>query len=105
MQTSIHITIAKHETDVHVDRSGFVVNREGYTHWDLNNLLRHMTVDLAGDKLPWVLGSATYVNKQNRPLFQATLSPWIGVDLPSPNGLNRTAFKVGLAITGSFGGK
>ena len=29
----------------HVDRSGFVVNKDGYPRWDLNNMLRHFTLD------------------------------------------------------------
>ena len=101
--TSMHIAISRDQADVHVDRSGFVVDHDGYTHWDLNKLLGHMTLDLAGDKLPWVLGSVTFVDRRNRPLFQATLGPWLGVDLPSQdNSLGRTAVKVGLAITGSW---
>jgi hypothetical protein len=104
--TSLHIAIGKDQADVHVDRNGFVVDRDGYTHWDLNKLLGHLTVDLAGDKAPWALASVTYVNRRNRPIFQATLSPWIGVDLPSrENDLGRTAVKVGLAITGSWGSR
>lgn len=81
----------------------FGFGRTSKSHRDLNKLLAHFTVDLAGDKAPWLLGSAAYVNRYNRPIFQATLSPWIGVDLPSQkNGLDRTAVKVGLAITGSY---
>ncbi len=101
--TSLHIAIGRDEADVHVDRSGFVVNRDGYTHWDLNRLLGHLTLDLAGDKAPWALVSLSYIDRRNRPIFQATLSPWIGVDLPAQdNALNRSAVKVGLAITGSW---
>jgi hypothetical protein len=102
-QSSMHIAIGPNHADVHVDRKGFIVNQDGYTHWDLNNLLGHLTLDLAGDKVPWVLGSVAYVNRQNRPIFQATLHPWLGVDLPSQGGLDRTAIKIGLAITGRFG--
>jgi hypothetical protein len=102
-QTSMHIAISKDQADVHVDRNGFVVNQDGYTHWDLNKLLGHLTVDLAGDKAPWLLPTVSYVNRRNRPIFQATLSPWLGVDLPSKDGLDRTAIKIGLAITGRFG--
>lgn len=104
-QTSLHIAIGRDQADVHVDRNGFVVDKDGYTHWDLNKLLSHLTIDLAGDKLPWVLLQGTYVNKHNRPIFQATLSPWIGVDLPSKDGPDRTALKVGFAITGSWGSR
>ena len=42
------------------------------------------------------------LDKRNRPVFQATLSPWLAVDLPSKDGPDRTAIKVGLAITGVF---
>ncbi|MEQ1760035.1 MAG: hypothetical protein ABL986_17095 [Vicinamibacterales bacterium] len=100
--TSVHIAFNSHLCDVHVDRNGFVVNREGYPRWDLNNLLRHFTVDLAGDKVPWLLGSMTVLNRRNRPIFQATLSPWLAVDLPSREGPDKTAVKVGLALTGVF---
>ncbi|RIK74992.1 MAG: hypothetical protein DCC68_22020 [Planctomycetota bacterium] len=102
-QTSMHIAISRDQADVHVDRNGFVVNRDGYTHWDLNKLLAHFAVDLAGDKAPWLVPSISVVNGRNRPIFQATLSPWIGVDLPSKDGLDRTAIRIGLAITGRFG--
>ena len=100
--TSVHIAFNSTLCDVHVDRSGFVVNKEGYARWDLNNLLRHFTVDLAGDKAPWLLASMAVLDKRNRPVFQATLSPWLAVDLPSKDGPDRTAIKVGLAITGVF---
>jgi hypothetical protein len=101
--TSMHIAISAKQADVHVDRSAFIVNQDGYTHWDLNKLLGHFALDLAGDKLPWVLPSVAYVNKRNRPIFQATLGPWIGVDLPSKeNGLDHTAIRIGLVITGRF---
>ena len=105
-QTSVHIAFNKDECDVHVDRNGFVLPvGGGNTQWDLNGLLRHMTIDLAGDKAPWALLSVGYVNSRNRPIFQATLSPWLAVDLPSRETGDRTAVKVGIAITGSFGGR
>lgn len=100
--TSVHIAFNSTLCDVHVDRSGFVVDKEGYPRWDLNNLLRHFTVDLAGDKAPWLLASMAILDKRNHPVFQATLSPWLAVDLPSKGGLDRTAIKIGLAITGVF---
>jgi hypothetical protein len=100
--TSVHISFNSTLCDVHVDRSGFVVNKEGYARWDLNNLLRHFTLDLAGDKAPWLLASMTVLDKRNHPIVQATLSPWLAVDLPSKDGPDQTAIKIGLAITGVF---
>jgi hypothetical protein len=103
--TSMHIAIASDQADVHIDRNGFVVSDGGYNHWNLNGLLRHLTVDLAGDKAKWALLSVGYIDKKNRPVIQATLSPWIAVDLPGPDNERGTNVKVGLAITGSFGGR
>jgi hypothetical protein len=101
--TSLHVAFNESACDVHVDRNGFAMSDgNGNAHWDLNGLLRHMTVDLAGDKAPWLLLSAGYVNARNRPIFQATLSPWLAVDLPSRETGRETNVKVGLAITGSF---
>jgi len=101
-QTSVHIAFNDTQCDVHFDRNGFVVTEGGFTHWDLNGLLRHMTFDLAGDKLPWVLGSVAYIDKRRRPVFQATLGPWLQVDLPEKDKTDRTAVKVGLMVVGSF---
>ena len=100
--TMLHIAFNQTLCDVHVDRNAFVVTDGGYAHWDLNGLLRHLTIDLAGDKVPWVLGSVTYVNKHNRPIFAATLGPWLAVDLPSKDGPDRTDVKVGLVLVGNF---
>jgi len=100
--TSVHISFNSTLCDVHVDRSGFVVNREGYARWDLNNLLHHFTMDLAGDKAPWLLLSLTMLDKRNHPIFQATLSPWLAVDLPSKDRPMKTGVTVGLAVTGVF---
>jgi hypothetical protein len=104
-QTSVHIAFNDTQCDVHVDRNGFVTSDDGYVHWNLNGLLRHLTIDLAGDKLPWVLGSVAYVDKQNRPIFQATLGPWLAVELPSKEGIDRMGVTVGLMVVGSFGRK
>jgi hypothetical protein len=99
--TSLHIAFNKTICDVHVDRSGFIVADGGRVYWNLNNLLRHFTLDLAGDKAPWLLASFTVVRK-NRPLVEATVGPWLAVDLPSKEGGDRTAVKVGLVVTGRF---
>jgi hypothetical protein len=101
-QTSVHIAFNDTLCDVHVDRNAFVVTEGSFTHWDLNSLLRHMTFDLAGDKAPWLLVSATYLDKRNRPLFQATLGPWLTIDLPSRDGKDRTGITIGLAVVGSW---
>ena len=100
--TSVHIAFNDILCDVHVDRNGFVITEGGFTHWNLNGLLRHLTVDLAGDKLPWLLGSVTYLDRHRRPIFQATLSPWLAVDLPAKDENDRTAVKVGVMVTGKF---
>jgi hypothetical protein len=100
--TSLHIAFNDSQCDVHVDRNGFVVTEGGFTHWNLNALLRHLTVDLAGDKLPWVLGSVAYLDRRRQPIFQATLSPWLAVDLPAKDENDRTAVKIGLMVTGIF---
>jgi hypothetical protein len=100
--TSLHIAFSESFCDVHVDRHGFVVSEEGKVHWDVNGLLRHLTIDLAGDKVPRSLLSFGYVGRDKQPLFQATLSPWLAVDLPSRETGDRTAVKVGIALSGSF---
>jgi len=101
-QTSLHIAFNETLCDVHVDRNGFVITEGGFTHWDLNGLLRHLTLDLAGDKAPWLLGSATYLDRRQRPLVQATVGPWLTVDLPSRETGDRTAVKIGFVVRGSF---
>lgn len=101
--TSLHIAFNKTLCDVHVDRNGFVVNESGHTHWDLNGLLRHLTIDLAGDKAPWLLHTGVVLDRRQRPIVQATVGPWFAVDLPSRETGDRTAVKVGVQITGSFG--
>jgi hypothetical protein len=100
--TILHIAFNQTLCDVHVDRNGFVVTDGGYAHWNLNGLLRHLTMDLAGDKVPWVLTSMTYVNRQKRPIFEATLGPWLAIDLPSKDMPGRTDIKVGLMVVGTF---
>ena len=99
--SSVHITISTTQCDVHVDRNGFVVTEGGFTHWDVNALLRHLTIDLAGDKAP-LLVSATVLGRGNRPVVQATLGPWFAVDLPSHDNPDRTTFKGGVQIVGTF---
>jgi hypothetical protein len=101
--TSLHIAFNKGLCDVHVDRNGFVVSREGHTHWDLNGLLRHLTIDLAGDKAPGLLYTGVVLDRRQRPIVQATVGPWFAVDLPSRDGVDRTAVTVGVQIVGSFG--
>lgn len=103
--TGLHIAFSKTLCDVHVDRNGFVLNREGLTHWDLNGLLRHLTIDLAGDKAPWALGSTVLLDRKRRPVLQATIGPWFAVDLPSRDANDRTAVKVGIQISGTFGSR
>jgi hypothetical protein len=46
--TSLHVAFNRVSCDVHVDRNGFVVRgADGKVTWDINGLLRHLTVDLA----------------------------------------------------------
>ena len=62
---------------MHVDRNGFVLRRaDGRVHWNLNGLLRHLTVDLIPDKASWAALSVGYRDKNQRPIVQATLAPW-----------------------------
>ena len=100
--TSVHIAFNNTLCDVHVDRNGFVVTDDGYAHWSLNNLLRHASIDLLGDKAPWVLISMTYVDRHKRPLVQATLGPWFAVDLPSKDAGDQTGVTVGVILVGRF---
>ncbi|WP_146170156.1 hypothetical protein [Bosea sp. 124] len=103
--TGLHIAFNKTLCDVHVDRNGFVISRDGFTHWDLNGLLRHLTIDLAGDKATWAVHSAVVLDRRRRPIIQATLGPWFAVDLPSRDANDRTAVKVGIQISGTFGSR
>jgi hypothetical protein len=98
---SLHIAISNSQCDVHVDRNGFVVTEGGFTHWDMNALLRHVTIDLAGDKLP-LLVSATVLGRGNRPVVQATLGPWFAVDLPSRENPDRIGMTAGVQIVGNW---
>jgi hypothetical protein len=101
--TSLHVAFNRVACDVHVDRHGFVVREaDGKVTWDLNGLLRHLTVDLAGDKVPWLMVSAGWVDKDSRPIIQATLSPWLAVDLPSRENDGRKEIKVGFLLGGRF---
>jgi hypothetical protein len=100
---SLHVAYDQADCDVHVDRNGFVVRRaDGSVHWDLNGLLRHLTVDLIPDKAPWATASVGYRDKNQRPIFQATLAPWVAVDLPSRTNRDKTDIKVGLLFKGTF---
>lgn len=102
-QTMLHVAFNRQLCDVHVDRNAFVTTEGGYPHWNLNGLLRHLTIDLAGDKLPWVLASVTDVDRRHgRPIFEATLGPWLAVDLPSRDHPGRTEVKVGITVVGNF---
>jgi hypothetical protein len=101
-QTSLHIAFNKALCDVHVDRNGFVVTDGGVIHWDLNGLLRHLIMDLAGDKAPWLLASATYLDRRQQPIVQATVGPWLSVDLPSRETGGRTSVTAGIVLRGSF---
>jgi hypothetical protein len=101
-QTMLHVAFNRVLCDVHVDRNAFVTTEGGYPHWNLNGLLRHLTMDLAGDKLPWVLASVTEVNRHHRPIFEATLGPWLAVDLPSRDHPGRTEVKIGVMAVAKF---
>ncbi len=100
---SLHVAYNRTACDVHVDRNGFVVRRaDGRVHWNLNGLLRHLTVDLIPDKAPWAVASVGYRDKDQRPIFQATLAPWVAVDLPSRTNRGKTDIKIGLMFQGTF---
>lgn len=101
--TSLHVAYNRASCDVHIDRNGFVIrDANGNVYWDLNGLLRHVTVDLLGDKAPWLLVSGGVLDAEKRPIFQATLSPWTAVDLPSKENGGRIELKIGLMIGGKF---
>lgn len=101
--TSLHVAFNQATCDVHVDRNGFVVrDANGKVTWDLNGLLRHLTVDLAGDKVPWLMGAAGVAGKDGRPIIEATSSPWLTVDLPSRENDGRMEIKIGYMISGRF---
>ena len=86
-----------------MDRNGFVVRRaDGRVHWNLNGLMRHLAVDLLADKAPWAVASVGYRDKVQRPIVQATLVPWVAVDLPSRTNLGKTDVKIGLLLQGTF---
>jgi hypothetical protein len=75
----------------------------GFTHWNLNDLLRHLTVDLAGDKAAWLLGSMTELDKRRRPIRSSDAQPpWLAVDLPAKDENDRIAVKAGPVLTGIF---
>ncbi len=100
---SLHVAYNQTACDVHVDRNGFVVCRaDGSIHWNLNGLLRHLTVDLIPDKAPWAAASVGYRDKDQRPIIQATLAPWVAVDLPSRTNPGKTDLKIGLLLKGTF---
>jgi hypothetical protein len=101
--TSLHVAYDLVSCDVHVDRNGFIMkDSSGQVWWDLNGLLLHVTQDLAGDKAPWALVSAGYVDKYKRPIIQATLSPWLVIDLPSQDNGGRWELKIGYVLRGRF---
>ena len=100
---SLHVAYNRNECDVHVDRNGFVIRRaDGTVHWHLNGLLRHLTVDLLPDKAPWAVASFGYRDKHQRPIVEATLAPWVAVDLPSRTNRGKTDLKIGLLLQGRF---
>jgi hypothetical protein len=103
VEESLHVAYDRTECDVHVDRNGFVVRHpDGRVHWDLSGLLRHLTVDLIPDKAPWAAVSVGYRDKRERPIVQATLAPWVAVDLPSKENGGRAEVKAGLLFKGNF---
>jgi hypothetical protein len=102
---SLHVAYNHSKCDVHVDRNGFVIRRaDGSVHWDLNGVLRHLTVDLIPDKAPWLLGSFGYRDKNDRSVLQGTVAPWLAVDLPSRQNEGKTEVKVGVMVQGRFRG-
>lgn len=107
LKNSLHVAYnyKKSECDVHVDRNGFVVKHpDGSVQWDLNAVLRHLTVDLIPDKAPWLTGAVTHRDKKGRADFKATVAPWLVVDLPSEKNGGKTDVKVGVQIQGRFRG-
>lgn len=100
---SLHIAFNQNSCDVHVDRMGFVMkDSDGNVSWDLQGLLRHLTTDLAGDKVPWLMASAGIVDSKGGTVIQATLAPWFVVDLPSKDNGGKWEAKIGYMISGQF---
>jgi len=100
---SLHVAFNQASCDIHVDRNGFIVkNTSGNVYWDLNGLLRHFTVDLLSDGLPWIMVSGGVLNKNRQPVIEATLSPWLAVDLPSRENGGKREIKFGILISGKF---
>jgi hypothetical protein len=100
---SLHVAFNKASCDIHVDRNGFIMkDAYGNVYWDLNGLLRHFTVDLLSDALPWILVSGGVLNKNRQPVIEATLSPWLAIDLPSRENGGQREIKFGILIGGKF---
>jgi hypothetical protein len=101
--TSLHVAFNRVSCDVHVDRNGFVMKDEnGRVTWDLNGVLRHLTIDLAGDHAPWLMVSAGWVDSDNIPIIQATAAPWLTIDLPSKENGGQWEMKLGYMVSGRF---
>jgi hypothetical protein len=100
---SLHVAFNTASCDIHVDRNGFIMKAaDGRVYWDLNGLLRHFTVDLLSDGLPWIMVSGGVLNKNRQPVIEATLSPWLAVDLPSKENDGKFELKFGILIGGKF---
>jgi len=100
---SLHVAFNKASCDIHVDRNGYIIkDANGNVYWDLNGLLRHFTVDLLSDGLPWIMVSGGVLNKNRQPVIEATLSPWLAVDLPSRENDGKREIKFGILIGGKF---
>jgi len=103
--SSLHVAFNKDSCDIHVDRAGFVKrDAMGRVTWDLNGLLGHMTSDLLSDftgkAMPLPLATLQ-IGNEKLPIFEATLAPWLAIDLPSKANKQKWSMTVGMALSGT----
>jgi len=84
---SLHIAITDHGANVHLDREGFVTTIDERVSYDPKKVLNHLTADLASDFAPVLVSSLTVKDGTGRTRFQATVSPWLEVNLPGTKGI------------------
>ncbi len=81
-QQSLHIAVRQHGADVHLDREGFIAVAGGRVTYDPKQVLNHLSADLLSDKAALLVSSLTVKDEGGQIKFQATLAPWLEVNLP-----------------------
>lgn len=105
---SLHIKINDQMCDAHVDRIPFLkLTMPGRPHWDLNPMLNHVAVELLSDKTSFIPFSVTHRNAVGELTSQATVGPWVMVDLPGAEGIGgarveQGGYKAGVQVVGFF---